>query len=98
MSFTKEEVVGMRRQLFSEHEKSIVFNKGDKRVHSPRLCSICGRLLSSFIAGENRYIINFKHTRFHLGNQITVDICTDIHSCYRVLSKKGELIENVDGR
>jgi len=44
-------------------EKSHSFNKGDKRVHTPRVCVVCGRPLSSLIINENKYIIIQAHTR-----------------------------------
>ncbi len=78
-------------------EKSHSFNKGDKRVHTPRVCVVCGRPLSSLIINENKYIIIQAHTRYHLNELFIVDACTDITSCYRTLRQKGELIDNVNG-
>ncbi|AOZ61966.1 hypothetical protein QCM8_45 [Bacillus phage QCM8] len=94
---TKKEVVEKRRQLMSLSEKSHSFNKGDKRVHTPRVCVVCGRPLSSLIINENKYIIIQAHTRYHLNELFIVDACRDITSCYRTLRQKGELIENVNG-
>ncbi|AEW47017.1 hypothetical protein BCP78_0010 [Bacillus phage BCP78] len=94
---TKKEVVSKRRKLMSLAEKSHSFNKGDKRVHTPRVCVVCGRPLSSLIINENKYIIIQAHTRYHLNELFIVDACTDITSCYRTLRQKGELIENVNG-
>jgi len=73
------------------------FKKGDKRVHTPRLCVVCGRPLSSLIIHENKYITTTSHVHLHVNNWFTLDICEDINSCYRTLRKKGEL-EDVNGR
>lgn len=94
---TKREVIENRRKLKQLAEKQVSFNKGDKRVYTPRLCVVCSRPLSSLIVNEGKYITSHPHTRYHLNDWFIVDTCTDIQSCYRTLRKKGELIENVDG-
>lgn len=95
---SKQEVVEQRKLLnqLAEHKHS--FNKGDRRMKSPRLCVCCSRPLTSLIINENKYIVIQNHTRYQLGGWVVADICTDINSCYRTLRKKGELIEDVDGR
>jgi hypothetical protein len=95
---TKKEVVEKRRSLTSLAEKKTSFNKGDRRVHTPRICVVCGRPLSSLIIRENRYIIIQSHTRFHINDLFVMDACTDVDSCYRTLRQKGELNEDVNGR
>lgn len=94
---TKKEVVENRRNLKQLAVKQVSFNKGDRRVFTPKLCVVCGRPLSSLIFHEGKYIIIHSHTRYHLNDWFIVDACTDIQSCYRTLKKKGELIEHVDG-
>ncbi|UXQ88913.1 hypothetical protein Thu_53 [Bacillus phage Thurquoise] len=93
---TKREVVEKRKKLVSLAKKKVSFNKGDKRVYSPKLCVVCGRPLSSLIINENKYIIIQAHTRYHINDLFTVDACVDITSCYRTLKQKGELEEDVD--
>lgn len=95
---TKKDVVTQRRSLFQLSGKHNTFKRGDKRVHTPRLCVVCGRPLSSLIIHENKYIISNSHIHFHVSNWFTVDICEDVNSCYRTLRKKGELIEDDNGR
>jgi hypothetical protein len=95
---TKKEVVEKRRNLKVFAKKITTFNKGDRRVHSPRLCVICGRPLSSLIVHENKYIIIHPHSRYYLNEMFIMDACKDITSCYRTLKKKGELNEDVTGR
>ncbi len=95
---TKQEVVEKRGTLFTESKRRHTFNKGDRRVHTPRLCVVCGRPLSSLVMRSNSYITIHRHTRFHMNDIVVLDICTDINSCYRVLEQKGELMEDVDGR
>lgn len=95
---TKKEVVEKRRQLFKTAKRKHTFNKGDRRVHTPRICVICGCPLSSLIVRNNSYITIHKHTRFHINDIVILDACTDINSCYRTLEQKGELIKNVNGR
>lgn len=93
---TKKEVVEKRKSLTQLADKTGIFYKGDKRVHAPRICVVCSRPLSSLIVHENKYIVIQTHTRFYLNDVFKLDVCTDINSCYRTLSKKGEL-DNVDG-
>ncbi|APZ82514.1 hypothetical protein Goe7_c00480 [Bacillus phage vB_BveM-Goe7] len=88
---SKKDVVEKRRSLFSNSEKRVVFKKGDHRVNTPRICVVCSRPLSSLILRENTYITIQSHIRFHLNNLFKVDICEDVHSCYRTLKQKGEL-------
>lgn len=88
---SKEEVVEKRNDLYKLSERKHVFNKGDRRVHTPRLCVVCGRPLSSLVVHENRYVTIQPHIRFHLNKVFIVDVCKDINSCYRNLKKKGEL-------
>lgn len=88
---TRKEIVDKRRKLGQLAEKKYSFNKGDRRVQTPRLCVVCGRPLSSLIVSENRYITIYPHTRFYLNDWFIVDVCTDINSCYRTLKKKGDL-------
>lgn len=94
---TKREIVEKRKSLATLAEKKHSFNKGDRRVQSPRLCVVCSRPLSSLIVNENKYITCHPHTRYYLNDWFVMDVCTDIHSCYRVLQKKGELNEDVNG-
>lgn len=94
---SKEEVVSKRRGLYSNSTRGVTFNKGDKRVYTPRICVVCSRPLSSLILNENRYVTIQKHTRFHINKDMSVDICTDIESCYRTLKNIGRLIDDVDG-
>jgi hypothetical protein len=95
---SKKEVVAKRHSVFQMSSKHNTFKKGDKRVHTPRLCVVCGRPLSSLIINENRYITSNSHIHFHVDKWFTVDMCEDVNSCYRTLRKKGELEENVNGR
>lgn len=94
---TKKEVVDRRRNLFDIAERYHTFKKGDKRVHTPRLCVVCGRPLSSLVVNKNKYVTSHSHIRFHLNEYFIVDICEDINSCYRVLKQKGELEDNEHG-
>lgn len=94
---TKRQVVEDRRKLKQMAKKQVMFNKGDKRVYTPRLCVICGRPLSSLIVNEGKYVTIQPHTRYHINDLFIVDICTDVQSCYRTLKKKGELDEHVHG-
>lgn len=94
---TKKDIVERRRTLSQLAEKKHAFNKGDRRVQTPRVCVACGRPLSSLILHENKYIVCKDHTRYYLGGWVTADVCTDINSCYRTLRRKGELIENGNG-
>ena len=94
---SKKEVVEKRRELFQIAEKKHVFRKGDKRVHTPRLCVVCSRPLSSLVINENRYVTIQTHVHFHLNSYFQVDICDDVNSCYRTLRQKGELTEDVNG-
>lgn len=94
---TKKEVVEKRRNLMQLAEHKHSFNKGDRRVKTPRLCVVCGRPLSSLIINENKYIVIQPHIRCQLGGWVVANICTDITSCYRTLKKKGELKEDVNG-
>jgi len=93
---TKKEIVEKRKSLAQLASKSGTFFKGDKRVRTPRLCVVCGRPLSSLILHENKYIVIQTHTRYYLNDMFKLDVCADINSCYRTLTKKGEM-ENVDG-
>jgi hypothetical protein len=93
----KKEVVEKRKSLYQESEKFHEFRRGDKRVHTPRLCVICSRPLSSLILNQNKYITIVSHVHFHLNDYFKVDICKDVNSCYRILKKKGELTEDVNG-
>lgn len=88
---SKKEIVEKRKSLVDMAEHKTSFKKGDRRVHTPRLCVVCGRPLSSLIVNENKYIIIQAHTRHHLNEMFVLDACTDINSCYRTLRKKGEL-------
>lgn len=90
---TKRELREKRRYLFSNSEKRVDFNRGDRRVFTPRLCVICGRPLSSLVLNKNKYITETPHIRFHLGDDVKVDICKNIQSCHTTLRKKGELSE-----
>lgn len=94
---TKKQVVENRKNLIQLAQNKHSFNKGDRRVKTPRICVACGRPLSSLIINENKYIVCQDHTRYYFGGWVVADVCTDITSCYRTLKKKGELIENVDG-
>jgi len=91
---TKAEVVDHRRSLYSLAERFHTFKKGDKRVHTPRLCVVCNRPLSSLVINKGSYVTIHSHTRFHLNEYFIVDVCEDINSCYRTLRQKGELIED----
>ncbi|AIW03353.1 hypothetical protein CPT_Mater196 [Bacillus phage Mater] len=93
---TKKEIVEKRKSLYQDAEKYHEFRKGDKRVHTPRLCVVCSRPLSSLILNQNNYITTTSHVHFHLNKYFKVDICKDVNSCYRTLRKKGELLD-VDG-
>jgi hypothetical protein len=94
---SRKEVVEKRKSLYQESKKYHEFNKGDKRVHTPRLCVICSRPLSSLILSQNKYITIVNHVHFHLNEYFKVDICKDVNSCYRTLKRKGELTEDVNG-
>jgi hypothetical protein len=93
---TKQEIVKKRKELFEIANKKNTFKKGDKRAHTPKLCVVCGRPLSSLIINDNRYITIQSHIRFHLNELFIVDVCEDVNSCYRTLKQKGEL-EDVNG-
>ncbi|UNA01468.1 hypothetical protein MG295_00051 [Bacillus phage vB_BcgM] len=93
---TKREVVEKRRKLFQNSEKYREFRKGDRRVFTPRLCSICGRPLSALSRQTQKYITTQNQIRFELSDIVHIHICKDVNSCYRVLKQKGEL-QDVNG-
>lgn len=97
MKTSKREIVDKRKELYQVSDRKHVFKKGDKRVHTPRLCVVCSRPLSSLILNENKYVTIKAHVHFHLNSYFTVDICEDIESCYRTLRRKGELTEDDNG-
>lgn len=94
---TRREVVEKRAKLYRDSVRSHTFNRGDKRVHSPRLCSICARPLSQLVVQEQRYVTSHRHTRVHLSGDIQINICTDVRSCYSRLEERGELTVDVNG-
>lgn len=94
---SKSEVKEKRKSLFSNSERRHTFNKGDKRVHTPRLCVVCGRPLSSLVMNEQKYVTIQSHIHFHINKDLTVDTCSEIHSCYTTLKQKGEL-KDVDDK
>lgn len=94
----KREIVQKRKELYRLAEKISEFKKGDKRVHTPRLCVVCSRPLSSLILNENKYVVSAPHVHITLNAYFKVDICKNVNSCYRVLRQKGELTEDVNGR
>ncbi|QQO40632.1 hypothetical protein 000TH008_204 [Bacillus phage 000TH008] len=94
---TKKEVVEKRKSLFDSQSKRYTFKKGDKRIHAPRLCVVCGRPLSSLILNDSKYIVTHPHIRFHINKFVKVCICENVESCYRTLRQKGE-ISDVNGR
>ena len=88
---TKEVVKEQREDITKLAKRKHTFNKGDRRVHSPRVCVICSRPLSSLIIQEGKYVTATRHTRFHINEMFIVDTCTSINSCYRHLRIRGEL-------
>lgn len=94
---TKQEVKNKRKYLNKIAKKRVTFNKGDHRVFTPRLCVVCGKPLSSLVIREQKYITVQTHIRCHINEYVTLDVCADIKSCYSTLSKKGELINDVNG-
>lgn len=87
--YTKKEIVEKRRELDKISVRKFTFNKGDRRVFTPKVCVVCGRPLTSLIIQDNKYITTTKHTRFHLNKVFIVDTCTDVNSCYRRLKSEG---------
>ncbi|AGC55696.1 hypothetical protein D307_gp2 [Bacillus phage Bastille] len=90
---TKKEIVEKRKRLFQNCQDYKEFKKGDKRVNYPRICSICGRPLSTLTKRTQKYILTQNQYRFELSALVSVHICKDINSCYRVLDRKGELAD-----
>jgi hypothetical protein len=88
---TRKEVVEKRRNLFQMAERKHAFRKGDKRVATPRLCVVCSRPLTSLVMREMKYVTSHTHYHVHFNGMFTVDVCEDVHSCYRTLQQKGEL-------
>lgn len=93
---TKNEVKVQREDINKLSKRKHTFNKGDRRVHTPRVCVVCSRPLSSLIIKENKYVTATRHTRFHINEMFIVDTCSSINSCYRHLRIRGDL-ENEDG-
>lgn len=88
---TKKEIVEKRRKLPQQAQAYNTFKKGDKRVFTPRVCSICGRPLSSLLLREQKYITIQDHVMYHLSSLAVISVCKDVKSCYTTLRKKGEL-------
>jgi len=88
---SKSQVLNKRRNLFSIAKTRNSFNKGDKRVHTPRICSICGRALAEFSPEKQKYVTAVTHFHCKIESYISLDACKDVQSCYRYLKKKGEL-------
>lgn len=97
VTINRRDVVTKRRHALINSERRHTFKKGDKRVSTPRLCVVCGRPLTSLVINDNRYVTIQSHIHCHLSKDVTVDICEDVHSCYRTLRRKGEL-EDVNDR
>lgn len=93
---SRKEVVNRRKYLQEKAANRFKFKKGDRRVSTPRVCVVCGRPLSSLIINDNKYVVSQSHIRYYLNQYMKMDICEDVHSCYRTLKQKGEL-GDVDG-
>ena len=94
---TKREIVEKRRKLPQQAKSYNTFKKGDKRVFTPRICSVCGRPLASLILKEQKYITIQDHVKYELSSFATISVCKNVQSCYMTLRKKGEL-EDGNGR
>jgi hypothetical protein len=77
--------------MYSLSKRHHTFYVGDRRVHTPRICVVCSRPLTSLVINENTHITKVAHTRIHINKMFIVDICADIRSCYTEFEKKGEL-------
>ncbi|AII28113.1 hypothetical protein LD13_gp236 [Bacillus phage Bobb] len=87
---SRREIVEKRRSVFSSAEKYNTFKVGDRRVHSPRLCVVCARPLTSLVLAEQRYVTSVSHVHAHFAGGITVDICSNINSCANRIEKLRE--------
>lgn len=81
------EVRELRKRISSKADNSIVFNKGDRRVHIPRVCCVCKRELSTHSSDNQTFWVSVRHTRNKYG-ELNLDMCTDIRSCRAQLSRK----------
>lgn len=86
----RRELVEKRRIVYGKSTKYNVFRVGDKRVHSPRLCVVCSRPLTSLVLTEQRYVTAVSHVHAHLSGGITIDMCASINSCANRIEKLRE--------
>lgn len=86
----KEKIRKSRRHISVLAVKSAYYKKGDRRVTSPRVCSICGRPLSSYITNTGKYVTSYQHKRYWLDDMFVLNMCADASSCYRNYRKDDE--------
>lgn len=84
----KQQILQKRKNLFKLASKTTLVKKGNRRLHNQRLCSICGRVLTRYIATEQQWYCISPHYRLNIENLLELNLCQDIKSCYNHLKPK----------
>lgn len=84
MQLTRKEIKEQRKAILSQSVKTTLIRKGDKRISSAtRFCAVCKRPLSTLVRSTGDTIATVAHSSCQLSDLVRINICTDIHSCYR---------------
>ena len=85
-----------KRKLITNEASNIkIVKKGNRSIHTLRVCALCGRHLTEYMLINQKYIVTVKHKRLQIVNGFSTNLCFDSKTCYLFYNRrKGVAVAN----
>lgn len=83
-----EEYKRKRKLISSEAQKTTIVYKGNRSIHTLRVCALCGRHLTEYMLSNGKYLTMIKHKHFEIVPGFATNLCFDSKTCYMYYTRR----------
>lgn len=84
------DIIRKRKIILAGADNHKVYTNHSNNVKNIRVCSICGRQLTTYVPRSNSYITICKHYHYsYWHGQLVGNLCYNPKACYKRIKDKG---------
>ena len=77
-----------RKLITNEAINTKIVKKGNRSIHTLRVCALCGRHLTEYMLTNQKYIVTVKHKHLQIVPGFETNLCFDSKTCYLYYNKR----------
>lgn len=83
-----------RKSITKESNSAKIVKKGNRNIHTLRVCALCGRHLTEYMLIKHKYIVTIKHKHLQIVPGFATNLCFDSKTCYLFYNRRKGVSED----